>query len=322
MQFFLAALTFVIVAVILVASFALAGGSKQENLVRARLEAIEKGARRGNTTPELELVRDELLSDVPVIHRMLLRWAWSTKVRAFVAQAGLDIKLGKLLLISAVLALGAYVAVQYLYHNPIFSLLAIGGGALLPITTVVIKRSRRLRAFEKGFPDAIDLLARAVRAGHSFTTGLEMIGTELAEPVAGEFRVAFDEQNFGLPLRDALLNLSERVPIIDVQFFVTALLIQKETGGNLAELLDNLSHVIRDRFRLLGEVRIRTAQGRLTAAILIALPPMMLVLMRAMNPGYAKLLFDDPWGPYMLGTAAILQVIGGIMLWKIVNIEV
>ncbi|HUI42847.1 MAG TPA: type II secretion system F family protein [Terriglobia bacterium] len=322
MTFLLAALTFLIVAMILVAAFALAGGSKQENVVRARLEAIEKGARRGNVSPELDLVRSELLSDVPVLHRILLRWAWSTRFRAYVAQAGLEIKLGKLLLLTGVLALGGYVVVQYLYQNPIFSLLATAAGALLPVTAVAIKRTRRIRAFEKGFPDAIDLLARAVRAGHSFTTGLEMIGTELAEPVAGEFRIAFDEQNFGLPLRDALLNLTERIPIIDVQFFVTALLIQKETGGNLAEVLDNLSHVIRDRFRLLGEVRIRTAQGRLTAGILIALPPMMLVLMRTLNPEYAKLLFNDPWGPYMLGAAALLQVIGAVILWKIVNIEV
>ena len=322
MQFFLAALTFLIVAAILVASFVLAGGSKQENTVRARLEAIEKGARRGTSSAELELIRDELLSDVPALHRMLLKFAWSARLRAFVAQAGLNVKLGKLLLFSGVLSLGAYVVVQYLYHYQLFSLLAAVAGALLPITAVAFKRSRRMRAFEKNFPEAIDLLARAVRAGHSFTTGLEMIGSELPEPVAGEFRTTFDEQNFGLPLRDALLNLSDRIPIIDVRFFVTALLIQKETGGNLAEVLDNLSHVIRDRFRLLGEVRIRTAQGRLTAAILIALPPMMLVIMRTMNPGYAKLLFDDPWGPYMLGSAAILQVIGAIFLWKIVNIEV
>ena len=149
-----------------------------------------------------------------------------------------------------------------------------------------------------------------------------MIATELAEPVAGEFRTTFEEQNFGLPLRDALLNLSERVPLIDVRFFVTALLIQKETGGNLAEILDNLSHVVRDRFRILGEVRIRTAQGRLTAAILMALPPFMALMLRVVNPDYVNLLFTDAWGPYMLGGAAILQVIGSAMLWKIVNIEV
>jgi tight adherence protein B len=227
-----------------------------------------------------------------------------------------------LILWSLVLALGAYAVVQYFYHNSILAILAAAGGLLGPLAFVAFKRSRRLRAFEKNFPEAIDLLSRAVRAGHSFTTGLEMIATELPEPVAGEFRTAFEEQNFGLPLRDALLNLSERVPLIDVRFFVTALLIQKETGGNLAEILDNLSHVVRDRFRILGEVRIKTAQGRLTAGILMALPPFMVVMMRFLNPDYVNQLFTDPWGPYMLGGGAILQVIGSIMLWKIVNIEV
>jgi len=191
-----------------------------------------------------------------------------------------------------------------------------------PTAFVAFKRSRRLRAFEKSFPEAIDLLGRAVRAGHAFTTGLEMVATETPEPLAGEFKIAFDEQNFGLPLRDALMNLAARVPIVDVRFFVTALLIHKETGGNLAEILDNLSRVIRERFKLLGEVRIRTAQGRLTAGILIALPPAMILVMRWLNPDYVNQLFTDPLGPYMLAGAALLQVVGSAMLWKIVSIQV
>jgi tight adherence protein B len=185
-----------------------------------------------------------------------------------------------------------------------------------------LKRLRRLRAFEREFPEVIDLLSRSVRAGHSFTTGLEIVATDLPEPVAGEFRVTFDEQRFGLPLRDVLLNLSTRVPLIDVRLFVIALLVQKETGGNLAEILNNLAHVIRERFRIAGEVRVRTAQGRLTAAILIALPLAMLALMRGINPDYVKLLFVDRWGQYMLATAASLQVIGAALLWWIVRIKV
>ncbi|HZO98759.1 MAG TPA: type II secretion system F family protein [Terriglobia bacterium] len=321
MAFLLAGLTFVVVAIVLAAVILLAGGQRQQTLIR-RLEAIEKGARRGHESLELKLVRDELLSDVPVLHRLLVRWSWSVRLREFVAQAGLRVKPGKLVLLSAVLSLSFYLVLQHFFHNPVISALGALGAAFGPLTFVTIKRSRRLKDFERNFPEAIDLLGRAVRAGHSFTTGLEMIAHELPEPVAGEFRTAFDEQNFGLPLKDTLLNLAERVPIVDVQFFVTALLIQKETGGNLAEILDKLSHVIRDRFRILREVRTRTAQGRLTAGILIALPPFMLVALRMLNPGYIQLLFDDPWGPYMLATAATLQVIGSIALWKIVHIEV
>ncbi len=322
MEFALAFLTFAIVVVILLAAVALGGGGQRENVVRRRLEAIEKGVRRGHESRDLKLIREELLSDVPTLHRLLLRWRWAGRLRDYITQAGLDIKPGRLIVLSAVLAVGSFVVVQRLYRYPVLPILAAAAGAVAPIVFVAFKRSRRLRAFEKSFPEAIDLLGRAVRAGHSFTTGLEMIATELPEPVAGEFRAAFDEQNFGLPLRDALLNLAERVPIIDVQFFVTALLVQKETGGNLAEILDNLAHVVRDRFRILGEVRIRTAQGRLTAAILMALPPFMIMALRVLNPDYINLLFTDPWGPYMLGGAALLQILGSLMLWKIVNIEV
>jgi len=322
MELALPALTFAVIAMIVVTIALLSGGKKGESVVQRRLEAIDKGIRRGHNSPQLKLLRDELLSDVPSLHRLLVHWSWARRLRDYISQAGLNIKPGRLVVLSGVLGLGGYLVLRLFNQGPILALLAAVGAALAPLAFVAIKHSRRLRAFEKNFPEAIDLLGRAVRAGHSFTTGLEMIATELPEPVAGEFRTMFDEQNFGLPLRDALLNLTERMPILDVQFFVTALLIQKETGGNLAETLDNLSHVIRERFRILGEVRIRTAQGRMTAGILMALPPFMILMLRVLNPDYIGLLFTDPWGPYMLGGAAMLQIVGSAMLWKIVSIEV
>lgn len=322
MAYVLAALTFFIIAMILVAVVALAGGGERQSVVRKRLEAIERGERRGSDSLQLKLVRDELLSEVPAFNRILMKWSGSHRLRDFVSQAGMKVKPGRVILMSGVLALGAYLVVVNIYHNVGFGGLALAGGAGAPFAYVAFMRSRRLRAFEKQFPEAIDLLGRAVRAGHSFSSGLEMIAGELAEPVAGEFRTTFEEQNFGLPVRDALLNLTERMPLIDVQFFVTALLIQKETGGNLAEILDNLSHVVRERFRIYGEVRVKTAQGRLTAAILISVPPIMILMMRVLNPDYIQILFRDPVGPYILGGAALLQVLGSIILWKIVNIEV
>jgi tight adherence protein B len=319
----LAALTFLIIILIIGGVlFASVGGRAPDKVVAKRLDAIERSAKRGNETLELKVVRDELLSDVPALHRILLKWKWSDKLRDFISQAGMKVKPGRLILLSAVLALGAYVVVNRFSSSNVLGIVALPIGALLPIGVVAFKRRKRLKAFEKIFPEAIDLLGRAVRAGHSFATGLEMITTELPEPVAGEFRTTFEEQNFGLPLRDALLNLAERVPLIDVRFFVTAVLIQKETGGNLAEILDNLAHVVRERFRILGEVRVKTAQGRLTAAILISLPPIMAFVLRGLNPSYMKPLFDDPLGPYVIGLAAFLQIVGSLMLWKIVNIEV
>jgi tight adherence protein B len=321
MELTLAIMTFTLVALILLLAIGLAGGGRK-NVIGRRLEAIERGVGRGSGSPQLKLLRDEVLSSMPVFNRLLARAMWAGRLRVFIAQAGLNILPGRLILWCAVAGLALYVAVQYIYPNTIVALILGAIGLAAPLVVVAFKRAQRLRAFEKNFPEAIDLLGRAVRAGHAFTTGLEMVTTELPEPVSGEFKLVFDEQSFGLPLRDALTNLAERVPIIDVRFFVTALLIHKETGGNLAQILDDLSHVIRERFTLLREVRVRTAQGRLTAVILIALPPAMILLMRVLNPDYVNTLFTDPLGPYMLGGAALLQIIGSAMLWKVVNIQV
>jgi tight adherence protein B len=321
MAIFIAICTFLVVVVVLGSLYVLQASAAQQ-LALKRLDAVMKAEKRGSVSLDLHLIRDELLSDVPLLNKMLLQWDWATRLRQFVAQSGVSIKPGRLLLFSGILAFCADLAVQQLISNTAATIGASVVAAVLPFAFVGFKRARRLRAFEKVFPEAIDLLGRAVRAGHAFTTGLEMIATEMSEPLAGEFRLAFEEQNFGLPLRDALLNLCERVPILDVRFFVTALLVQKETGGNLAEVLDNLSHVIRERFKIMGEVRTKTAQGRLTAAILIALPPAMMILMEGVNPEYVKPLFSDPLGPYILGTAAGLQVIGSLILWKIVRIQI
>ncbi|MGA8981807.1 MAG: type II secretion system F family protein, partial [Candidatus Acidiferrales bacterium] len=240
----------------------------------------------------------------------------------FVAQAGMKTKPAKLLLMSAVIGLGSYLITKMSYPQFPVALLAAVIAAIIPFSVVAFRRRRRLRKFEEHFPEALDLLGRAVRAGHAFTTGLEMIAKESSEPVAGEFRATFEEQNFGLPLRDALLNMTERVPMVDVRFFVTALLIQKETGGNLAEILDGLARVIRDRFRIHREVKTRTAQGRLTAGILISLPPLMMLMLEIINPHYMHILFDDPAGPMVLAVAVTMQLIGSALLWKIIHFEV
>ena len=317
-----AILTFVIVIAIFVAIWMLAGGDRKQDLVRRRMEAVRKAERRGEVSTGLKLARDEMLSSVPVLHRMMLHWSWSVRLQEHIAQAGLTMKAGKLVLISACLGLATWLIVGGFYPQfPIAIVFGIAVGAT-PFGVIAYLREKRLRQFEERFPEALDLLGRAVRAGHAFTTGLEMIAKESAEPVASEFRTTFEEQNFGLPLRDALLNLTERIPSMDVRFFVTALLIQKETGGNLAEILDGLARVIRDRFRIYREVRVRTAQGRLTAGILIALPIFMMIVLSIMNPAYMSVMYEDPKGPLILTVAALMQVVGSIMLWRIIHIEV
>ena len=237
-------------------------------------------------------------------------------------QAGLTAKPATVVLMMGVFALTAYVFVGYIYHQAIFSIAAAVIAAFVPFAVISWKRSSRLGKFEEHLPEALDLLGRAVRAGHSFTTGLELIAQEASEPIASEFRATFEEQNLGLPLRDSLLNLTERVPIVDVQLLVTALLIQRDSGGNLAEILDELSRVIRDRFRIYREVKVKTAQGRLTAGILIAMPLIMLAAMGALNPSYIRVLFVDPTGQMMLFVAGSMQIFGSLILWRIVNIEV
>lgn len=316
-------LTFLVVAAAFVFVWLFAGTSKGQEVVRQRMEAVRKAEQRGGDVAlGVGLLRDEMLSGVPFLHRLMLHWSWSTRLREFINQAGLKMRPAALVMLSGATAVVAYLIVVRSLHSLVFALLVGLAAAAIPISFVTWKRQRRFRNFEEHFPEALDLLGRAVRAGHAFTTGLEMISKEVAEPIAGEFRITFDEQNFGLPLRDALLNMTERIPLIDVRFFVTALLIQKETGGNLAEILDALARVIRDRFRIYREVRVKTAQGRLTAAILIALPPLMMVMLEIVNPHYIGVLFTDPKGPIVLAIAGILQVIGSIMLWKIIHIEV
>jgi len=178
-----------------------------------------------------------------------------------------------------------------------------------------------LRNIEEKFPEAIDTLARAVRAGHAFTTALEMIANEVAEPVAGEFRQLYEEQKFGLPVRDALINLAERLPLVDVKFFVTAVMLQRETGGNLAEILDNLSYVIRERFKILRQVRVHTAQGRLTMVLLMALPPTIVVIMQILNPGFIRPLFADPIGHALIVGGITLQTLGYFVIRRIIRIS-
>lgn len=322
MGLLIAVITFIVVALLVLGIWMLASTDSSQEVVKKRMSAVRKAERRGETSLNLKLVRDELMSSVPLMHRILMQWAWASKLQDFVVQAGMTMKPAKLILFSAVLGLGSYVVAGMFYSHFYVTIPALILGAAIPFMVVAVKRQRRLRKFEEAFPEALDLLGRAVRAGHAFTTGLEMIAKECPEPLALEFRTTFEEQNFGLPLRDALLNLTERVPIVDVRFFVTALLIQKETGGNLAEILDGLASVVRDRFRLHREVQVRTAQGRLTGMILIALPIVVAIALTFINPSYMRVLIDDPKGPAIIAISAGMQLVGSLLLWKIIHFEV
>jgi len=195
-------------------------------------------------------------------------------------------------------------------------------GALMPIAFLVHRRSARQKRFEEQFPEALDLLSRAIRAGHAFQTAMGMVAEELPDPVGPEFKKTFDQQNYGLPLRDALNEMAERIPILDVKFFVTAVLIQRDTGGNLAEILDNLAHVVRERFKIRRQIRVHTAHGRFTGYVLLALPAALCIALMFINPEHMNLLFKEHMGHLMLLGAIVLQTVGFIWIRQIIKIEV
>jgi tight adherence protein B len=195
-------------------------------------------------------------------------------------------------------------------------------GAFIPYMRIARKRAKRMGAFEEGLPEAIDLLARAIRAGHPLSSGLKMVADELADPISTEFRRTFEEQRFGVAFDDAVLSMADRVAIVDVRILVTAILIQREVGGNLAEVLDNLASVIRARFSIRRQLRTYTAQGRMTGYILAALPIVLASIIYMLNPGYMSLLWTHPMGRFMLFSAIIMQFMGYLWIRKIVNIDI
>ena len=195
-------------------------------------------------------------------------------------------------------------------------------GLWFPLMYVKRLKKRRIRRFEEQFPEAIDLLGRSIRAGHAFPTGLKVVGEESPDPMATEFRQIFDEQKFGLPLEDSLLGLADRIDLVDVRIFVTAILIQREVGGNLAEILDKISYTIRERFSLHRQIRVYTAQGRLTGYILAALPILLGLAITALNPEYMAILFEEPMGKVLIAAAAALQFLGFLLIRRIIDIEI
>ena len=300
--------------------------SARARLIRERLSAADKGDRPPGE--ELALLRDEMLSRIPAFDSLLRRSVKVSHLQTMLEQADLGIRAGNILilcLISAVLVGGMALLLTGTMaprESALFTFMGIVLGGLLPYSYASYMRARRFRKFEELFPEAIDTLTRAVRAGHAFTTALELIANELSEPIASEFRKLFEEQKFGLPVRDALLNLTERVPLVDVKFFVTAVMLQRETGGNLAEILDNLSYMIRERFKILRQVRVYTAQGRLTMMLLMGMPPIIVVCMLAMNPDFIRPLFADPIGHTLIVAGITLQTLGYFVIRKIIRIQV
>jgi len=295
--------------------------SAQARLIKERLSNERKAPERA-PEDELALLRDEQLSEIPALDTLLRRSERIADMQKMLAQAGVSLRAGNFLGFSALAGIASTLIAYFVSKRAEVAWFALLVGFVLPYAYVSFKRSKRFEKFEELFPEAIDTLARAVRAGHAFTTALEMITNEVAEPISGEFRQLYEEQKFGMPVRDALMNLTERVPLVDVKFFVTAVMLQRETGGNLAEILDNLSYVIRERFKIQRQVRVYTAQGRLTMALLMGMPPIIVVVMLVLNPAFIHPLFADPIGHTLLVAGIALQTVGYFVIRKIIRIQV
>jgi tight adherence protein B len=321
MLFTIAFLVFVVVTLGVFAAVSLYDQRKaQARVLRDRLSTVQKPGEQ--TAPDTALLRDEVLSRIPAFDTLLRRSERVSLLQKMLAQGNIDARAGNFLMLCAVSALVLAAIAFIAGGNVLFGWVGAVLGFFIPYAYASHMRTRRFQKFEEKFPEAIDTLARAVRAGHAFTTALEMIANEVSEPVAGEFRQLYEEQKFGLPVRDALLNLADRIPLVDIKFFVTAVMLQRETGGNLAEILDNLSYVIRERFKILRQVRVHTAQGRLTMVLLMALPPTIVVLMLMLNPGFIRPLFTDPLGHALIVGGITLQTMGYFVIRRIIRIQV
>lgn len=295
--------------------------NSRARVIKDRLAAERKAPERA-PEEELALLRDEQLSQIPALDTFLRRSTRVSDLQKMLAQADMSLRVSNFLGISALTGVAATILAYVLSKRVEVAWIALLVGFVLPYSYASIRRNKRFEKFEELFPEAIDTLARAVRAGHAFTTALEMITAEVSEPVAGEFRQLYEEQKFGMPVRDALLNLTDRMPLVDVKFFVTAVMLQRETGGNLAEILDNLSYVIRERFKIQRQVRVYTAQGRLTMALLMGMPPIIVTTMLLLNPSFIRPLFSDPIGHFLLVAGITLQTIGYFVIRKIIRIQV
>jgi tight adherence protein B len=294
----------------------------QEQRLNQRLEEVTAIEAPKDGESSTELVKNRTEGPLPALDRLATATAKGSALAAWVEQSGVQISLSALLLFAGLGAAALGLIAATALRMAVGWLLGGAIGGSLPFIFLRVKRTRRLRAFEENFPEALDLISRALKAGHAFATGLKMVADEMEEPIGPEFRKTFDEQNFGLPLKDALSNLTVRIPLLDVRFFSTAVLIQRETGGNLSEILENLAHVVRERFKILRQVRVFTAHGRMTGYVLLALPVFLAIALSFINPEHMQLLFRERMGHIMLAATVVMQVIGYFWIRQVVKIEV
>jgi tight adherence protein B len=297
-------------------------GSEQK---RARLQKrLAEALLHSAHTEDVEVIlaREELMSEIPWMNRVLVQMQVATRLKRVLDQADLHITVTRLVMFSIMAGMLAVLAASMLTISVLVMAAAGLTAASLPFIHVFWKRKKRFDQFLEHLPDTLELMSRALSAGHAFSESLHMVSTEMPEPIATEFRKTYEEQNLGLSLKLALENLTQRIPLLDLRLCVTAILIQRETGGNLAEILEKVAYTIRERFRILGDLKTLTTSSRMSAWLLCGLPIFITVVISAMNPDYMSILWSDPRGHKLIFAALFMQITGMLVVRKILRIKI
>jgi tight adherence protein B len=328
MEYFYPILIFIVVLILVeVGYFALRGfQSSEKKGVRTRLKALAVHTENEGT---VDILKKERLSDIPLLHSLLKRFSNIGKMTILVEQAGVHHKLGLFILLSLTLAVIGFLAGMP-FHSAYFPLVpsfmiiipCAVVPALFPFMYLRYKRRKRFKKFEEQLPETLDLIARSLKAGHAFSSGLRLVSEEMEDPISVEFEKTLNEINFGISTQDALINLTDRLPLDDLRFFVISVILQRETGGNLAEILENLARLIRERFKLNGHVRALSAQAKLSAYILVAVHFVIFLAIHFINPKFFEAFFENPSGRYILAGAVVWMIIGFFFMKKMVTIRV
>ena len=317
-----AAIAFAVVFVIFLGTYwvlQLLPEQKAERELERRLQPVKR-RRLGESLDLLRRVNP--ISTVPILSQTLGKLATSTVLERKIEQSGLPMTVGRLVLSMIFLAIVGFSIAMVVSRVLLLALVTGGLVSMIPWWVVKFAASQRIKKLEEQFPEAIELIARALRSGHAFTTGMGMVAEEMPDPVRSEFKLMHDRQNFGMPLAEAMKGFAERMPILDARFFVTAVLTQRESGGNLSEVLDSLATIIRDRFRLRRQVRALSAHGRITGTVLFCLAPALAGLLMLIAPAHMGLLFTDPIGHRILFIVITLQAVGFYAMRRIIDIEI
>lgn len=297
-----------------------ASEAKRQLLKERLADAIRSSAH--STDVDVQLAREELMSEIPWVNRVLLKLQVTAKLKQVIDQADSHITVMRLFLFSLSAGVLAFFAVRMISTSLLAMLLFAVLATAFPFLHILAKRKKRMNRFLQLLPDALDLMSRGLSAGHAFTEALQMVSHEMPEPISMEFRKTYEEQNLGLSLKLALENLVQRVPLLDLRMCVTAVMIQRETGGNLSELLEKVAYTIRERFRIMEDLKTMTLSSRWSAWLLCALPIFLAVYVTFMNPGYMDVMWKDERGHKLIAIAVIMQVLGMLMVQRIMRIRI